>query len=76
MYLGEVSKTQLLSVALMIIFTMAAMFFIGYKFSYDKAIRYANIKIEEEVGELREQYNVNQDFILGNISIPKFEDKK
>ncbi len=69
MYMGEVSTKQLISVALMILFTMALMFFIGYKFAYDKSVRYANEQIEEKVNELEIRYNLrtNPDFMLGNI---------
>ncbi len=74
MDMGEVSTKQLISVALMIMFAFAAMFFIGYKFAYDKAIRYANNQIEEKVNNYKMQYNIgnNPDFILGNIEIPDF----
>jgi len=70
MYIGnfEITK-QLISVALMILFTMAAMFFIGYKFAYDKAIRYANEQIEDIKEDLEVRYNImrNPDLVLGNI---------
>ena len=69
MYMGEVSTKQLISVALMILFTMAMIFFIGYKFAYDKAIRYANEQIEEKIEEYRISRGIqggNPDFILGN----------
>ena len=74
MYVGEVSKAQLISVALMIMFALAAMFLIGYKFAYDKAIRYANIQIEEisEKNRINEGLGTNPDFILGNIEPPDF----
>ena len=47
MYMGDVSNKQLISIALMIMFALAAMFFIGYKLAYDKAIKYANEQISE-----------------------------
>ncbi len=74
MYMGEVSKAQLISVALMIMFALAAMFFIGYKFAYDKAIRYANEKISEAIEDVRFKSGIiqNPDFILGNIEPPDF----
>lgn len=70
MYIGnfEITK-EMISVALMILFTMAAMFFIGYKYAYTKAITYANEQIEEKVNNFKMQYNIgtNPDFVLGNI---------
>ena len=35
------------SVALIILFALIAMFFLGYKFAYNQAIAYANEQIEE-----------------------------
>ncbi len=69
MYIGDISTKQLISIALMILFTMAMIFFIGYKFAYGKAIRYANEQIEERVNEFKMSYNIgtNPDFTLGNI---------
>ena len=75
MYLGEVSTTQLISVALMLLFAFTAIFFIGYKFAYDKAINYANEQIEEKVGEFKSNQGLkadNPDFVLGNIESPDF----
>ncbi len=69
MYMGEVSTKQLISVALMILVTMAMIFFIGYKFAYDKAIRYATEQNEEKLKENRKSRGIkggNPDFILGN----------
>ena len=53
----------------MILFTMAMMFFLGYKFAYDKAIRHANKQIEEikEDMEFGRIMGGNPDYILGNI---------
>ena len=53
----------------MILFALAAMFLIGYKYAYDKAIRYTNDQIDEKVNEFKMQYNIgtNPDFTLGNI---------
>ncbi len=69
MYIGEVSTKQLISVALMILFTMAAMFFMGYKYAYTKAINYANEQITKEVDAFKAIYGIvnqeeNTDFIL------------
>ena len=78
MYLGEVSKTQLVSVALMIMFAMATMFFLGYRLAYGKAITYANDQIVEKIDEFKSQYNIgrNPDFDLGNIDMPDFSEIK
>ncbi len=72
MYMGEVSKAQLISIALMIMFALAAMFLMGYKFAYDKAIRYANEQIEEisEKNKFNNRLITNPDFTLGNIKPP------
>ena len=75
MYIGnfEIGKQEV-SIALMILFALAAMFFLGYKYAYDKAIGYANEQIEERVNEFKAEYgivNENQDFLLGNIELPK-----
>ncbi len=77
MYVGEVSKAQLISVALMIMFALAAMFLIGYKFAYDKAIRYANEQIEEisEKNRINGGLGINPDFTLGNIEPIDYEIK-
>ncbi len=76
MYMGEVSTKQLISVALMIMFALAAMFFIGYKFAYDKAIRYANNQLEDITDDLENRYNLmrNPDIFLGNIPPIEIED--
>ena len=80
MYIGsfEIGKQEV-SIALMILFAMAAMFFIGYKYAYNKAIIYANEQIEEKVRDFKMSYGLmnqgdNPDFILGNID--DFEDVK
>ena len=74
MYIGDVSKAQLISVALMILFMAAATFFIGYKYAYDNAISYANEQIEDSIKEFKvNQRLTNPDLILGNkIEIPNF----
>ncbi len=76
MYIGnlEIGKQEV-SIALMILFAMTAMFFLGYKFAYDKAAVYANEQIEEKINEFRIHYGLikigdNPDFILGNIELP------
>ena len=72
MYIGDISTKQLISIALMMMFALAAMFLIGYKFAYDKAIRYANGQIDEKVERFKIEYGItegNPDFILGNIEI-------
>lgn len=70
MYIGnlEIGKQEV-SIALMILFTMAVMFFLGYKYAYDKAINYANEQIEEKVNEFRINQGLmaNPDILLGNI---------
>ena len=80
MYIGnfEINK-QMISLALMILFAMAAMFFMGYKYAYDKSISYANEQIEEKVNEVKMMYGIqegNLDFILGNIDMPNLEEVK
>ena len=75
MYIGEVSTTQLISVALMLLFAFTAIFFIGYKYAYDKAISHANEQIEKITDELRIKQGLGigiPDMILGNIEIPNF----
>lgn len=59
----------------MILFALSAMFFLGYKYSYNKAIKYANEQIEEKI----ENFKINQglmnadlDVVLGNIELPDF----
>lgn len=74
MYIGELENKQLVSIALMIIFAMAAMFLIGYKLAYDKAITYANEQINEKVGEFKAEYGFSQelqnpDYLLGNMEM-------
>ena len=74
MYIGTLETKELVSIALMIMFAMAAMFFIGYQLAYSKAINYANEQIEEKVNEFKTDYQIgkNPDFILGNMEIPDF----
>ena len=56
-----------ISIAFMIIFALIAMFFLGYKYAYDKAINYAN----EELREIRAgEQPINPDVLLGNIEVP------
>lgn len=64
----EIGKQEV-SIALMILFAMSAMFFIGYKYAYDKAINYANEQIEEKVNEFKMDKGImeNPDITLGNI---------
>ncbi len=74
MYIGnfEITKEKI-SIALMIIFAMAMMFFLGYKYAYDKSISYANEQIGEKVEEFKMMYGIqegNTDFMLGNIDYP------
>jgi len=66
---------QELSVALMILFAMAAMFFLGYKVAYGKAITYANEQIEIQVADFKSSYGLikNPDYLLGNIQLPDME---
>ena len=79
MYIGDFEITkEMISVALMILFFGAAMFFIGYKYAYTKAINYANEQIEEKVNEFKINQGLidNPDYILGNkIKIPGFGDQ-
>ena len=53
----------------MLLFAFTAVFFLGYKFAYDKANVHANNQIEEKMEELRNRYGFSQnpDFLLGNI---------
>lgn len=69
MYIGELTTRQLISISLMILFTMAIMFFIGYKFAYDKAVRHANEQLEDLTSELEIRYDfrANPDRMLGNL---------
>lgn len=55
---------QEVSIALMIFFALTAMFFLGYKFAYDKAIGYANEQIEEKISE----FGVEKSFVSNPIS--------
>lgn len=66
MYLGEVGIKELVCVGLMIIFTMAAMFFMGYRYSYGKAIKYANNQLSKLTEEFqnRQATMKGEDFIL------------
>ena len=70
MYIGnfKIGKQEV-SIALMILFAMTAMFFIGYRYAYDKAITYANEQIEEKVNEFKinKGFVENPDILLGNI---------
>lgn len=75
MYVGNIETKQLISIALMILFAMAAVFFLGYKLAYNKAITYANEQIEEKTAEFRINSGLvsgNPDFMLGNL--PDFGD--
>lgn len=81
MYIGnfEIGKQEV-SIALMILFAMAAMFFLGYKYAFDKAINYANEQIEARMNEFKANYGIinmveNPDFMLGNIEQPDFGGK-
>ena len=73
MYIGnfEIGKQEV-SIALMIIFFGTAMFFLGYKLAYDKAINYANEQIEEKASQFKETYGIikNPDILLGNMDLP------
>ncbi len=70
MYIGnfEIGRKEI-SIALVILFALVAMFFLGYQYAYTKAIVYANEQIEEQVNDFKAQYNIgtNPDFTLGNI---------
>ncbi len=70
MYIGnfKIGKQEV-SIALMILFAMALMFFMGYKFAYTKAVNYANVQIEEKVNEFKIDYGITGDpsIFLGNI---------
>ena len=79
MYIGnfEIGKQEI-SIALMILFAMTAMFFIGYKYAYNKAIAYANEQIEDGINEYKMRYGMinnedNMDFILGNVNLSDLE---
>ena len=80
MYIGNFEiRKQEVSVALMILFALAAMFFLGYKYSYDRAMSYANEQIEERVDEFKVNYGIQEGdtgFILGNIELPDVEGKE
>ena len=64
---------QEVSGALMILFAMAAMFFLGYQYSYSKAIRYANEQMDERIDEFKFNMDIsrgeNPDFLIGNIDV-------
>ena len=67
---------QELSIALMILFAMALMFFMGYKLAYNKAVIYANDQIITQVEDFKSSYGLtkdNPDYILGNIQLPDME---
>ena len=74
MYIGsyEIGRQEI-SVAFMILFALAAMFFIGYYYAYTKAITYANEQMEIKMDEFRRENDIfyNPDIILGNIELPK-----
>ena len=73
--MGDVSNKQLISIAQMIMFALAAMFFIGYKLAYDKAIKYANEQISEQVDDFMFRWGLgpDTDLLLGNrVEIPNF----
>jgi len=75
MYIGnfELDRGKV-SIALMILFALIAMFFLGYQYSYSNAINYANIQIEESIEEFKADYNIKEDnFMFKNIEIPNFE---
>ena len=62
-----------ISIALMILFALIAMFFLGYKYAYDKAITYANIQIEKNVEEFKANYNIKEDnFMFKDMNIKDF----
>lgn len=71
MYIGnfEIGKREI-SIALMIFFALTAMFFLGYKFAYDKAITYANNQIEKNTKEFIINYGLisNPSILFGNIT--------
>ena len=72
----QIGKYEI-SIALMILFAMVAMFFIGYYFAYNQSINDAN----EQIGEIMEEFKINyglqdgSDFLFENIEIPT-EDKE
>ena len=71
----EIGATEV-SVALMIMFAMAAMFFLGYRYAYGKAIIYANEQIEEKIEEFKVENNlIMPDVVLGNIPPINWSDK-
>lgn len=67
----EIGRDEI-SIALMIMFAMAAMFFIGYKYAYDKAISYANEQITELTEDIQMKYGIikEQKFDYPVIKIP------
>ncbi len=79
MYIGNFEITKgMISIALMILFALAAMFFLGYQYAYSKAVIYANEQIEEKVDNFKKMYGIqeiNTDFLLGNIEPIDFGDK-
>ena len=74
MYVGDLDKKQLISIALMILFTMTAMFFTGYRYAYAKSVDYANEQIEQSIEDFKMMYGLqkNPDVSLGNIEFPDF----
>ena len=73
MYVGDISTKQLTSIALMILFMSISIFFLGYRYAYNKAINYANEQIEEKIKEFKVSYGIvsgNPDIFSGNIEIP------
>ncbi len=72
MYIGELNQKQLISVALMVCFAMAAMFFMGYRYAFNKAVTYANDQIEEKIDDFKSQFGLlssleNTDWMIGNL---------
>lgn len=70
--LGEIGVKQVLSISLMVLFALGAMFFLGYRYAYEKAIGYANNELNKKVEELDTRYNLlNGDTnIFEGVEIP------
>jgi len=56
------------SIALMILFAMAAMFFMGYKLAYTNAVTDANIQMVENIHEYKETYGFIQEPAIFEIN--------
>lgn len=70
----EIGRKEI-SIALMIMFAMVAMFWIGYYYSYSKAVAYANEQIKEKIDKFTVEKQIisnESKFFIDNI-MPSLE---